>query len=397
MVNLTKLEKEYLEISKIMSKTLQVVESSYPDWNPIYNKAAQAVVFSNFAYKKNDEDMEKVANQVPDGYELFLMTDHADKHELGKASFRCVAFINETSKEIVFATSGTRPGANQVGIDDLMDDVRLITHNKPKKMNSAQALNSMILDSLGEAAKDYKFHYTGHSLGAAMAEMQAADMDIRLTQKNLKSEQQISAITFENPGTKPIIEKMYKKADLPVENASNLQFHAFNNRKNIINSLNTQTGEIYTIVPNSQKERNPTASQMAFGVLSKKAGKALSPLVGKAFGLLAPGGVTDDLRSEHSLANFSEVLVQKTGEVHSEPKAISSFEAVYDKITANVTKPESVKAKMQRKLDSNSKKVYEEVKSMYKKVIHELHQKSPEKPSAAKQERMKKQKPSIKR
>jgi hypothetical protein len=61
----------------------------------------------------------------------------------------------------------------------------LIAQKKPAKMNPAQILNDMILDSLGEQAKDYKFHYTGHSLGAAMAEMQAVDMDIKLQQKGL--------------------------------------------------------------------------------------------------------------------------------------------------------------------------------------------------------------------
>ncbi len=80
-------------------------------------------------------------------------------------------------------------------------------------MNPAQILNDMILNSLGDPAKDNKFHYIGHSLGAAMAEMQAADKDIKLMQKGLKQEEnheQITTGTFQNPGTKVILKKYTK-------------------------------------------------------------------------------------------------------------------------------------------------------------------------------------------
>ena len=164
---------------------------------------------------------------------------------------------------------------------------------KPAKMNPAQILNDMILDSLGEKAKDYKFHYTGHSLDAAMAEMQAVDMDIKLQQTGLKNpneKDQITAVTFENPGTKPIVEKMYREAGLPEDSVKKLNFCEFNNRKNIINTLNAQSGTEYTIVPHSQKERNPNFVQMMFEVIAKYA-SGLSPLIGKAFSLLSPGGI----------------------------------------------------------------------------------------------------------
>ena len=226
-----------------MSKTSQIVEESHPDWSAFSGKAEQAVVFSNFAYKQKDEEMQEMADQMPEGYEMFLMTDHVDDSK--EASFRCVAFMNQNTKEIVFATAGSRFAMDKPGLSDMYDDALMVAHNKPRKMNPAQVLNDMILDSLGEEAVNYKFHYTGHSLGAAMAEMQAADMDIKLTQNGLKKEgskDQISAVTFENPGTKPMIEKMYEEAGLPKENASKLNFCEFNNRKNIINSLNEQTG-----------------------------------------------------------------------------------------------------------------------------------------------------------
>ena len=260
------------------------------------------------------------------------MTDHVQ--EVGEASFRCVAFMNQNTKEIVFATAGSRFGMDEKGIADIYEDALMVAHNKPRKMNPAQILNDMVLNSLGDKAKEYKFHYTGHSLGAAMAEVQAADMDIKLTKKGLEAEgkgekDQISAVTFENPGTKPMIEKMYEEAGLPKENISKLNFCEFNNRKNMINSLNEQTGRTYTIVPHSQKERNPSLTQMVFEVVSKIIGSEISPLLGKAIGLLAPGGILDDLKSEHTLDNFNEVFVKKEGKVKGKEGEVISLEEAY--------------------------------------------------------------------
>ena len=242
--------------------------------------------------------------------------------------------MNQNTKEIVFATAGSRFAMDEQGLSDMYDDALMVAHNKPQKMDPAQILNDMILDSLGEEAVNYKFHYTGHSLGAAMAEMQAADMDIKLTQKGLKKEgskEQISAVTFENPGTKPMIEKMYEEAGLPKENIAKLNFCEFNNRKNIINSLNEQTGRTYTIIPHSQEERNPSTVQMVMEVVAKIATE-ISPLLGKAFGLLAPGGIMDDLHAEHTLGNFDEVFVQKEGRVKGKDGEIISLEEAYSGI-----------------------------------------------------------------
>ena len=315
-----------------MSKTAQVIKDSHPDWKVFNGKAQQAVVFSNYAYSQKDEKMQAMADQVPEGYKLFLMTDHVQ--EVGKASFRCVAFMNQKTKEIVFATAGSRFGMDEKGFADIYDDALMVAHNKPRKMNPAQILNDMVLDSLEDKAKEYKFHYTGHSLGAAMAEMQAADMDIKLTKKGLKPEgkeakDQISAVTFENPGTKPMIERMYEEAGLPKENISKLNFCEFNNHKNMINSLNEQTGRTYTIVPHSQKERNPSLTQMVFEVVAKIVGSEISPLLGKAFGLLAPGGILDDLKSEHTLENFNEVFVKKEGGLKDKEGEIIPLEEAY--------------------------------------------------------------------
>ena len=318
-----------------MPSTTKVIEESHPDWNVFQNKAEQSVIFSNFAYKQQDDKMQAMVDQIPEGYELFLMTDHVE--DVDKASFRCVAFMNQNTKDIVFATAGTRAGLDKKGAADLLDDALMVAQNNPRKMMPAQTLNEMVLDSLGEQAKEYNFHYTGHSLGAAMAEMQAADMDIKLRERGVKLEgkdgqKQLTAVTFENPGSKPMIEKMYEKAGLSQDCIAELNFCEFNNRKNIINDLNKQTGRTYTIVPHSQKERNPTPSQMVFEVAAKIAGTQVHRLLGKAFGLLGIGGITDSLEADHKLSNFNEVFIQKAGAVKNKDGDIISLEEAYSGI-----------------------------------------------------------------
>ncbi len=317
---------------KNIDKAHKVISEDHQDWRAFSNQAHNGVLFTNFAYKGTDEKMQEAAKQIPPGYEMFLMSDHVT--DSNEASFRCVAFLNKETKEIVFATAGTRPHFNKKGRDDLYDDALLVAQSKPAKMNPAQILNDMILDSLGEQAKDYKFHYTGHSLGAAMAEMQAIDMDIKLQKRGLKNpgeKDQITAVTFENPGTKPIVEKMYKEAGLPENSAKKLNFCVFNNRKNIINSLNEQSGTVYTIIPHSQKERNPTLVQMVFEVVAKYASE-ITPLLGKVFSLLAPGGIGMELPSDHSLSNFNKVFVQKAGKVKDKEGNIISMQEAYTQI-----------------------------------------------------------------
>ena len=124
---------------------------------------------------------------------------------------------------------------------------------------------------------------------------------------------------------------MYKEAGLPENSAKNLNFCTFNNRKNIINSLNEQSGTVYTIVPHSQKERNPNLVQMVFEVVAKYASE-IAPLLGKAFSLLAPGGIGMELPSDHSLSNFNEVFVQKAGKVKDKEGNIISMQEAYTQI-----------------------------------------------------------------
>ncbi|NRB10538.1 MAG: hypothetical protein HRU35_02840 [Rickettsiaceae bacterium] len=286
------------------------------------NQAKEDTLFTSFAYKQVDEDMatamQDIADNLPNNnYQLLLMTDHL--FDTKKYSYRCAVFIDYENKKIVFANAGTRPKFDERGFHDLIDDGMLILRKQPFKVTQAAALNEMILDSLGDQAGEFEFHYTGHSLGAAVAEIAAVDMDIKLTERSKKqgkqfNKNQVSAVTFENPGTKPIVEKMYKKAGLK-NNTENLKFTTINNRNNIINTLNNQVVKPCEIVPSSQGARGTNPLQLFAAYLSKKICQISYTVVGrvisKAIGLLAPG--TLSLATEHSLSNYERTFVEKKG------------------------------------------------------------------------------------
>lgn len=320
-----------------MANEYEVIAKDSADWKIFNNKAAEGVLFTNFAYKATDKTMHSLANSLPPSYKLLLMTDQVEV--LKEASFRCAVFVDELSKEVVCATAGTRLGLTRKGMDDVMDDLLLALRREPLKMNPARSLNAHILSHLGDDAKEYKFTYTGHSLGAAMAEMQAVDMDIQLESKGIKkSKDQITSVTFDNPGAKNILKQMYRSAEIADNQIKKrMNICEFNNRKNIINSAAKQAGNTYTIVPHSQTERNPSLLQMVCNVILQKLA-VVYPIIVKFINLLLPGGVGTNFADDHSMSKFNEVFVEKKGDIMKGNKIISLEEAytgikpvIYDK------------------------------------------------------------------
>ncbi len=277
--------------------------------------------------------MQDMANQLPDNYQLLIMSDHlTDTNEF---SYRSAVFIDYTSKEIVFAVAGTRL-REATAFHDLLDDARLVMQQEPQKMKPAKELNKIILDSLGASAKEYKFHYTGHSLGAVIADLSAADMDIQLRKRQLKdhsNSSQITSITFENPGTKPLVDKAYIEAGLEFANRNDAHFLTFNNRPNIINSLYPQTGEQYTIIPTDQKRNPPSLIQQLVAVVARYL-PSIERVINQVCDFLVTGGFKN-LKSEHKLENFDTVLYKKNGLVQDGQSNIITVEDALTGVKTN--------------------------------------------------------------
>jgi len=290
--------------------------SLHYDFETIKNDATGGALFVKLAYQQNDLKMEKILQQLPPGYEMVIMTDHlgdTNQHE-----YRCVVLLNHNEKEIIFANAGTRPDFTANFASDLVDDFLLMIQHQPLKSHPAATLNSMILDSLGEQAKDYNFYYTGHSLGAAIAQIAAADMDIELRERDLKragDNKQIFSVTFENPGAKAIINDIYHEAGQHFDKNTDGSFVVINNRDNVINMSNAQFGEIYHIMPDNQDPIFDNPFSSAFFYLSNIFDKMGTNIAASVFNLLSTG---DDLEQDHALNNFIKVLKNGSGIVYHE-------------------------------------------------------------------------------
>ena len=272
------------------------------------------------------------------------------KEKRNPALLRSVIFLNEKTKEITIAIAGTR--ADQ-GIGrlkaDLRDDARLALGWIPRKMDAVQKINETLINDLKtngiDNISEYKFHYTGHSLGAVMADCAATDMTLRLQHEHKidVGKDQISTVTFDNPGAKTVVKnicadykKKYPDAEIDIDKVKEVaNFKAINNRPNFINTLDKQVGDKFTLV----QDKPLSSFRLMCGYISDKC--KILPLVGRITRLMSMGSIQSQM-SSHSLTNFQNVIVQKDqshvaqlksrhGQKISLDEAITGFEPIqYD-------------------------------------------------------------------
>ena len=212
-----------------------------------FSEEASAAIMTAVAYNKSPKKQQELLDGLPEGTSLLSYSDDIPGANINE--FRAAIFINSKTKELFVAIAGTRPGFDSKGRADLMDDIRLVFNEAPKKALGAANLNDFLTKNLGDAISEYKINYTGHSLGAAMAHIAVADMAIKMRKSKTHTPRALSAIGFDNPGAKRIIQEMYEKAGLaPNSYRSDCEYISFNNKKNIVNSLNAEAGDVFHIV-----------------------------------------------------------------------------------------------------------------------------------------------------
>ncbi len=291
-------------------------------------RLAKDVLAANFAYLK-DPITDEIDARVLDGKGLIL-SDLMD--DTNHAEFRAAIIIDKETKQITYAVAGTRVDqGSKRAIADLRDDARLAAGYVPRKIEAAQNLNEMIITELGDNLQDYTFNFTGHSLGAVMADCAAADMIMRMKNKGIDiREGQISTVTFDNPGAHTAVEgvcKSFAKAHptspkMDIEDIkARCSFKAINNRDNFINTMDKQVGEKFTIVPEGQKPLN-TFNKMC-GWIAKKTNSI--PIVRSIAGFLSHGRLTSQVQ-DHSLENFKNVIVEHQGHLRSKTGKEVSFD-----------------------------------------------------------------------
>jgi hypothetical protein len=303
------------------------------EWERVKTKNANTnrnVLFTKFAYQDNaikQANLEEIAQQMGVSHKLFLFSDYLEDTKGGE--YRCAVFVDHDKKQVVFANAGTRPGANNKGLHDFVADAALIAQIEPHKLMYARQLNTLVLDNLNDQVAEYEFHYTGHSLGAAMADMQAADMYLQMRNREIDiTDNQISTQTFDNPGAKPIVDKMFRAAGLDSSD-SRVKHKTVNNGKNFINTLNPQVGSIY------EMPQSPLSYSEQIVDLTAKLIKAFIPFEGaiidKICGWISYGSISRQVAG-HKLDNFENALLKIAKS--KEPKDIEYNQVFYDQLTA---------------------------------------------------------------
>ncbi len=299
--------------------------------------------FANTIYSKIDTENPHAISQLVDkNVEIFLFDrTEGDTQKAIDGNLKSVVLIDKTNKSVVVVTAGTRiDGEFGDMIADVRDDLLLSFGFQPQKKQEVQSLNDLIIQEIpDDGLKDYKFHYTGHSLGAVMSDIAATNMAMKLLKQDIPVSGKISTITFDNPGSYTLVNKMlknYKKKSIEEENSlytnennqnnkdlhnkklediNNLElkdfvdYKSFNNRPNAINTTDKQAGKVYTIVPKEQKERN-----LFLRMIGYLAEKIPGKFIKKILSLISFGSPTEQIK-EHGVDNFIEVLKKENGTI----------------------------------------------------------------------------------
>ena len=165
------------------------------------------------------------------------------------------AYVIEKNNQLVIAHRGTdidlynqdnlenffsmEDGQFWKSLKDFDDDYDILAGNIPEQQ--FKSAREFVEHSIEAYQKQYgktpEVIHTGHSLGAVLAELCAADDENR-------------AITFESPGTKPMIEQLTDRQEV---NWKAINITIYNTEPNSINTLHEQSGKV---VPLYEQQRN---------------------------------------------------------------------------------------------------------------------------------------------
>lgn len=173
-----------------------------------------------------------------EGNERFWKVCHVHK---GTSGYFGAIYINTKMNHIVVAHRGT----NSIGA--VIEDVRGVICNatSPQK-EEAFALVNEALRLLREEYEGYSISFTGHSLGAFLAELSVFYC-------KRQGFHNVNAVTFESPGSKESLEKLQSNLESHTIDLSNLDIVAYVTYPNLINTYNHHVGTMYTITPDLGK------------------------------------------------------------------------------------------------------------------------------------------------
>ncbi len=178
-----------------------------------------------------------------------------DDYNLSIDSFYAIAFLNQNRKELTFSFRGTESSISKIISDlnpmrpldfkgDIRADIQLASGTAATQVHTAQRFINEIKSALDieDGKSDYRITFTGHSLGAMIAE---AILALELAKNNTyghSSTPNTYSVTFESPGTKDLICEITNLEESTLKTFfSSHRFKTFSGFPNLINTLKRQT------------------------------------------------------------------------------------------------------------------------------------------------------------
>ncbi|MEM9822783.1 MAG: hypothetical protein AAF985_17010 [Bacteroidota bacterium] len=184
------------------------------------------------------------------GLDLGSFIQSAAEQLLTKGGYYGKAYRNKKSNELVIAHRGTDPFAFQkeetegIGaffsklvntVRDIGADLKIYQGEVPEdQYMAAREFTQVVRDSFERKyKKDPALSFTGHSLGAVLAELCAI-------------EQKTTAVTFESPGSLPMAQTLL---DYQQSKQKSNQIWTYNAAPNLINTANAPIGSVTRLFP----------------------------------------------------------------------------------------------------------------------------------------------------
>lgn len=249
------------------SKTFSAVKGMMSGFKeggkPDSERLKQAIISAKLSQKiYSDESSFKhheLKEDLHEHDEVVMVTELLEKGPENHGSYRCGLIINHQTKKITMVIAGTRFDDVKNMVQDLVDDLGLAFNVLPRKFKAIQAMHSMLLDNMGDKIKEYDIHYTGHSLGAVLADLSAAHMAALLDWRGDLRAGAITTATFDNPGSESIVSRFMNEHKKFTDSDFNIHalkamvgFTSFNNKASFM-TVSNQMGDAYRVVHDETK------------------------------------------------------------------------------------------------------------------------------------------------
>ncbi len=204
--------------------------------------------------------------------------------ESGESLLNASCFINNSTNCLVIAFAGSSVKIISQGVKDLTADLHIAGQRMPdKKIQDIKKFLERLQERID--LKDYDITVTGHSLGGVLSDLAAAC----LLELGIKVK---DSITFENPGSKPIL----KNAIADGYFSGNTHSRIFGNKKllklnpeckfisiqspysNIVNTMNEQVGEALAVINSNKSRESCSPEEQTKNEINKESSSFLSQI-----------------------------------------------------------------------------------------------------------------------